>query len=68
MPSRRLQLAKLTRPRLHSAVARVRLFNLLDDNSEHGLIWLAGPPGAGKTALVASWLLQKRIRKPRRKN
>lgn len=56
MPSRRPRLAKLTRPRLHNAVARERLFKLLDDNSEHGLIWLEGPPGAGKTTLVASWL------------
>lgn len=58
MPSqRRPQLAKLTRPRLHKAVARERLFALLDEAHEHKpAICVAGPPGAGKTTLVASWL------------
>jgi LuxR family transcriptional regulator, maltose regulon positive regulatory protein len=51
------QLAKLTRPRLHKAVARERLFALLDEAHEHKpAICVVGPPGAGKTTLVASWL------------
>ncbi len=54
---KRCQLAKLTRPRLHKAVARERLFALLDDARDHRTaICVVGPPGAGKTTLVASWL------------
>jgi len=57
------QLAKLTRPRLHKAVARERLFAVLDEAREHKpAICVVGPPGAGKTTLVASWLDARGIR------
>src|SRR5690242_1010980 len=50
------QLAKLTRPRLHGAVARGRLFEILDQARERPIIWVWGPPGAGKTTVVASYV------------
>ena len=56
MAAKRPQLAKLTRPRLHNAVARERLFKLLDEKRKHPAVWIAGPPGAGKTMLLASYL------------
>ncbi len=50
-------IAKLTRPRLHGAVARERLFAYLDDaRRDRAAICVVAPPGAGKTTLVASWL------------
>lgn len=62
MPGRTPQLAKLTRPRLARAVARERLFKLLDEARESKpAICVIGPPGAGKTTLVASWLDARQV-------
>ena len=62
MAAKRPQLAKLTRPRLHKAVARERLFASLDEaHAQKSAICVVGPPGAGKTTLVASWLDARRV-------
>lgn len=50
------QLAKLTRPRLYEALPRERLFAVLDESSQRSAVWIAAPPGAGKTTLVAGWM------------
>jgi LuxR family maltose regulon positive regulatory protein len=55
------QLAKLSRPRLHAAVARERLFDRLDDLRGHAAVWVAGPPGSGKTMLVATYLERRKL-------
>lgn len=53
--------AKLSRPRLHDALARQRLFQLIDQlRKVHGVLWVASPPGSGKTTLAASYLTAAR--------
>lgn len=48
--------AKLTRPQPMRALTRTRLHEQLDAALTHPVTWLAGPPGAGKTTLVSSYL------------
>jgi ATP/maltotriose-dependent transcriptional regulator MalT/DNA-binding SARP family transcriptional activator len=49
-------LAKTTRPRLAEVMPRERLFSMLDRGRRCPVIWVTGPPGSGKTTLVASYL------------
>ena len=48
--------AKLTRPQPMRTLARARLNEQLDQALAHPVTWLTGPPGAGKTTLVSSFL------------
>lgn len=53
-PSRTL--AKLSQPRLSAPLLRERLFGVLETLRERPVVAVVGPPGAGKTTLVASYL------------
>ncbi len=55
------QLAKLSRPRLYRVSPRPRLFRLLDERREHPVVWLSGGPGAGKSALLASYVEARKL-------
>ncbi len=48
--------AKLSVPRFRGVVQRERLFECLDQQASCPLTWVFGPPGSGKTALVAGYL------------
>lgn len=55
--------AKLSPPRPQNAVARERLFDWIDaQQGRNGAIWIVGPPGAGKTTLVASYCQARKLR------
>lgn len=52
--------AKLTRPTIAEVVLRTRLFCRLEDACQGGMVWIAAPPGAGKTTLISSYLAEHR--------
>ena len=51
-----LTLAKLTRPDTDKTVPRKRLAALLDRARHQPIIWISAPAGAGKTALISSYI------------
>lgn len=52
-------LAKTTRPRSSAVFPRERLFYDLDANRAGAATWIAAPPGAGKTMLLASFVAER---------
>ncbi|MEE8055313.1 MAG: BTAD domain-containing putative transcriptional regulator [Gammaproteobacteria bacterium] len=55
-------LAKTTRPTLARVLPRKRLFSILDRGRQRPVIWVTGPPGSGKTTLIASYIDSKNLR------
>lgn len=48
--------AKLSRPRPYRVAPRERLYAALDAQRAHGLLWITGGPGFGKTTLAAAYV------------
>lgn len=59
MPEARF--AKFARPGTEGLLRRDRLFARLDEAVGQPLVWIAAPPGAGKTSLLSSWIEERRL-------
>lgn len=55
-------IAKITSPLVQDILSRQRLFKLLDVQNGIPVIWIYGPPGAGKTTLAASYFAYSKQR------
>ncbi|MBV8409163.1 MAG: hypothetical protein JOY64_16150 [Alphaproteobacteria bacterium] len=51
---------KLVAPQTSGLVARQRLFREIEQAPSNGVVWITGPPAAGKTSLAATWLYSGR--------
>jgi len=54
-------IAKVTCPASTGYFPRHRLYRLLDKARKAPLLWITGPPGCGKTALVSSYIASRRL-------
>lgn len=54
-------ITKITRPVLTGIFQRTRLFQEIESGRNRPVIWVSGPPGSGKTTLVASFIEAQEI-------
>jgi HrpA-like RNA helicase len=54
-------ITKITRPVLTGVSQRKRLFQQIEAARNRPVVWLSGPPGSGKTTLVASYVEAQKI-------
>jgi len=54
-------IAKVTCPTSTGYFPRHRLYRLLDKARKAPVLWITGPPGCGKTALVSSYIASRRL-------
>ena len=54
-------IAKVTCPTSTGYFPRHRLYRLLDKARKAPVLWIAGPPGCGKTALISSYIESRRL-------
>jgi len=56
-----VSIVKITHPKCSGVFPRERLFRRLDAERDRPVVWISAPAGSGKTTLVASYLLQRKI-------
>ena len=61
MRGKKVNLTKVTRPRLQPTYPRTELYDLLDELSATPLIMVNGLPGSGKTTLLSSYIESRAI-------
>lgn len=61
MTHRASLIAKITRPVFSGVCLRKRLFSLIDRGLRKGVVWISGPPGAGKTILASSYIESRKL-------
>lgn len=59
MTTKSPSLAKITAPRLQQVLVRKQLLGKLRKARNRKIVWVAGPPGSGKTTLVRSFLAEE---------
>lgn len=52
---------KITIPHAYQAYQRTRLFEQIDNSRQQRIVWIAGPPGSGKTTLVSSYCASRSL-------
>lgn len=53
--------AKISCPKPEGIIPRERLFRLLDQSLNKPIIFVSGPPGSGKTCLIASYIETRKV-------
>lgn len=48
--------AKISQPQLYDVFHRERLFQKIEEQSNHPALWIQGPPGSGKTTLAGQFI------------
>ena len=61
MAGKTASIAKITRPVFAGSYPRRRLFRLIDRARKRQVLWVSSPPGSGKTTLVSSYLIDRKL-------